>query len=91
MISAEMKTTISKMLSNAGCTASYLFGSHVTGNADEYSDIDIGITGLAPQKFFAVHSMLEDATGKTVDLIDFDEKPQFFLLLQNLGELQKIG
>ena len=24
--------------------------------------------------------MLEDATGKTVDLVDFDEKPQFIKL-----------
>ena len=31
------------------------------------------------------------ATGKSVDLIDFDEKPQFFNLLQSLGELRKIG
>ena len=74
-----------------GCTESYIFGSQANGNADEYSDIDIGIKGLAPQKFFATHSMLEDATGKTVDLVDFDEKPQFFALLMNLGELQKIG
>lgn len=35
--------------------------------------------------------MLEDATGKTVDLVDFDEKPQFFDLLSDLGELHKIG
>ena len=71
-----------------------LLGSHcsyVNGNPDEYSDIDIGIKGLPPQKFFATHSMLEDATGKTVDLVDFDEKPQFFALLQSLGELRKIG
>ena len=35
--------------------------------------------------------MLEDATGKTVDLVDFDEKPQFFDRLSDLGELHKIG
>ena len=60
------------------------------GGANENSDIDIGIKGLAPQKFFAVHSALEDATHKTVDLVDFDEKPQFFAILQDLGELKKI-
>ncbi|MCR5313402.1 MAG: nucleotidyltransferase domain-containing protein [Bacteroidaceae bacterium] len=86
-----MAAKISTVLSKMGCTESYLFGSHVTGNADEYSDIDIGIKGLLPQKFFATHSMLENATGKSVDLVDFDEKPQFFELLQKLGELQKIG
>lgn len=86
-----MTTAISTLLTENGCTESYIFGSHVTGGADEKSDIDIGIKGLPPQKFFAVHSMLEDATGKTVDLIDFDEKPKFFELLNGLGELKKIG
>ena len=91
MLSQEMTSKISSVLSDMGCTESYIFGSQVNGNADAYSDIDIGIKGLPPQKFFATHSMLEDATGKTVDLVDFDEKPQFFALLRDLGELQKIG
>ena len=70
-----------------------------TTKADEGHDMNIskeeiiaqGIKGLPPQKFFATHSMLEDATGKTVDLVDFDEKPQFSDLLSDLGELHKIG
>lgn len=91
MLSEHTTATISKLLFEKGCSEVYLFGSQVTANADEFSDIDIGIKGLPPKDFFATHSMLEDATGKTVDLVDFDEKPQFFALLQNLGELQKIG
>ncbi len=91
MLTQEITTKISNVLANMGCTESYIFGSQVNGTADEYSDIDIGIKGLPPQKFFATHSMLEDALGKTVDLIDFDEKPQFFNLLLSLGELKKIG
>lgn len=91
MLALDMTAKISNVLTNMGCTECYLFGSQVNGNADENSDIDIGIKGLPPQKFFATHSMLEDVTGKTVDLVDFDEKPQFFALLQDLGELRKIG
>jgi len=91
MLTKQMTAKITKLLLEMGCVEIYLFGSQLNGTADEYSDIDIGIKGLPPQKFFATHSMLEDATGKTVDLIDFDEKPQFFALLQNLGELRKIG
>lgn len=91
MLSDEMTKTISDILSKQGCTTSYLFGSHVTGNATDSSDIDIGVKGLTPSKFFRVHTLLEDATGKTVDLIDFDEKPSFFSLLQQLGELKQIG
>lgn len=66
-------------------------GGKVRCVADGRSDIDIGIKGLPPQRFFAVHSLLEDATKRTVDLVDFDEKPGFFALLQDLGELRKIG
>ncbi|MBR4824319.1 MAG: nucleotidyltransferase domain-containing protein [Spirochaetaceae bacterium] len=91
MLTQEITSKISNVLSDMGCSECYIFGSHVTGNANENSDIDIGIKGLPPHKFFATHSMLEDATGKTIDLVDFDEKPQFFALLQDLGELRKIG
>ena len=91
MLTNEMTAAISDLLLSGGCAECYLFGSHVTGGADENSDIDIGIKGLPPRKFFAVHSALEDVTKKTVDLVDFDEKPQFFAILQDLGELKKIG
>ncbi len=91
MLTQEMTAKISNVLFSLGCAETYIFGSYANGNADDCSDIDIGIRGLPPQKFFAAHSMLEDATGKTIDLVDFDEKPKFFALLQSLGELQKIG
>ena len=35
MISEQMTATISDILSKMGCTESYIFGSHVTGGADE--------------------------------------------------------
>ena len=91
MLSDEITKTICNILSKEGCTACYLFGSQLSGTATDSSDIDIGIKGLAPQKFYLVHSMLEDATGKQIDLIDFDEKPKFFAVLQQLGELKQIG
>ena len=91
MLPQSLINIILDTLHNAGCTESYLFGSYATGTADDNSDIDIGIKGMPPRNFFSVHSMLEDATGKSVDLVDFDEKPQFFMLLQQLGELRKIG
>ena len=84
MLNEKMASAISDVLLKMGCTESYIFGSHVTGGADESSDIDIGIKGLPPQNFFATHSLLEDATGKSIDLVDFDEKPKFYELLKHL-------
>ena len=39
MLTQEMTTKITAVLSDMGCTESYIFGSQVNGNADEYSDI----------------------------------------------------
>ena len=45
-------------LKNEGCKAVYLFGSIVTGKIHDKSDIDIGVKGLPPEKFFKVYSRL---------------------------------
>jgi len=39
------------LLKNKGCKNVYLFGSMVTGKIHAFSDIDIGIKGLPPEKF----------------------------------------
>ena len=79
------------ILKKAGCENLYLFGSQALGTADRHSDIDIGVTGLPPAQFFLVHSELENTLDMKVDLVDFDCQRSFFELLQNLGELKRIG
>jgi len=46
------------LLKNEGCKTVFLFGSLVTGKIHANSDIDIGIMGLPPEKFFKVYSKL---------------------------------
>lgn len=91
MISNETANKFAAILTTAGCKELFLFGSQANGTADKNSDIDIGVKGLPPQKFFAVHAQLEEACGREVDLVDFDEKPKLYSLLDKLGELKKIG
>ena len=91
MLTEEIILQILAILKEHGCSETYLFGSNALGIADEYSDIEIGVKGLAAQKFFFVHSLLEDITQKPVDLVDFDEKEKFFSMLERLGELKRIG
>lgn len=79
------------ILKNAGCTEIYLFGSQATGNANDNSDVDLGVKGLPPKLFFRMHSDLEEALKMPVDLVDFDYQKDFFDLLQRVGELKKIG
>ena len=42
----------SNFLKNEGCKSIYLFGSMVTGKIHDDSDIDIGVKGFPPEKFW---------------------------------------
>jgi predicted nucleotidyltransferase len=79
------------LLKNEGCKTVYLFGSMVTGKIHENSDIDIGISGLPPQKFFTVYAHLDKELLNKVDLVDFDFQKDFYNLLNSLGEVVELG
>jgi predicted nucleotidyltransferase len=80
-----------KLLKNEGCKAVFLFGSMVTGKIHQNSDIDIGITGLPPKKFFRVNASLDKELSSKVDLVDFDLRKDFYVLLDSLGEIIELG
>ena len=80
-----------KILKDEGCKTIYLFGSMVTGKIHGNSDIDIGIKGLPPGKFFRVYALLDNSLSNNVDLIDFDANNKFYNLLSSLGEVIEIG
>ena len=79
------------LLKNEGCQSIYFFGSMVTGKIHENSDIDIGIKGLPPERFFRVYAELDNNVSHEVDLVDFDENNKFYNLLNSLGEVVEIG
>jgi predicted nucleotidyltransferase len=79
------------LLKNEGCKAVFLFGSMVTGKIHQNSDIDIGITGLPPKKFFRVNAYLDKELTSKIDLVDFDLRNDFYALLDSLGEVVKLG
>ena len=76
-----------EILKKEGCKEIYLFGSLVTGKYHDKSDIDIGIKGLAPEKFFDVYSRL----SYTIELTDFDDSEDFFKIVKRHKEIVKIG
>ena len=84
----EMATNL---LKREGCQSVYLFGSLVTGKNHDESDIDIGVKGLPPKKFFSVAASLDKETSNKIDLVDFDLSRDFYLLLDSLGEVFKLG
>jgi predicted nucleotidyltransferase len=79
------------LLKNEGCKAIFLFGSMVTGKIHQNSDIDIGIKGLPPKKFFRVNAYLDKELSNKIDLVDFDLRNDFYVLLNSLGEIIEIG
>jgi predicted nucleotidyltransferase len=79
------------LLKDAGCKEIFLFGSLVTGKIHDNTDIDIGIAGLPPQKFFRVYANLDKELSNRVDLVDFDLNKDFFSLLNSLGEVVELG
>ena len=78
-------------LKNEGCKAVFLFGSLVTGNIRDNSDIDIGIKGLPPDKFFRAYSKLYMNLNNDFHLVDFDYENDFFYLLDKQGEVVEVG
>jgi predicted nucleotidyltransferase len=86
----DIKTAAS-FLKNEGCASIYLFGSLVTGKIHDHSDIDIGIKGLPPQKYFRVYSQLYGSLSNEIDLVDFDLNDELYALLNSLGEVVEIG
>jgi predicted nucleotidyltransferase len=78
-------------LKKHGCATVYLFGSLVTGKTHDESDIDIGIKGLPPEKFFRAYADLGSNLVNDYDLVDFDSSHELFSLLDRLGEVVKIG
>ena len=91
MLPAATLDKISGILKDEGCTEVFLFGSHVTGRANENSDIDIGVKGLEPSKFFSVYARLDSEIEEKIDFVDFDEQEAFCNLLRRVGELKRIG
>jgi predicted nucleotidyltransferase len=82
---------IANLLKKEGCREVYLFGSLVTGKANDKSDIDIGIKGFEKKDFFRIYSKLYFNTELKIDLVDFDNNNDFFSLLTKLGEVVQIG
>jgi predicted nucleotidyltransferase len=79
------------LLKNEGCKSVFLFGSMVTGKIHINSDIDIGVSGLPPKKFFKVYAAIDKNLSNKIDLVDFDLQKDFYSLLNSLGEVVEIG
>jgi predicted nucleotidyltransferase len=83
--------TAANLLKREGCASVFLFGSMVTGNIHQNSDIDIGIKGLPPERFFNVYSKIYGNFPTEIHLVDFDLNDKMYSVLEDLGEVVQIG
>ncbi|WP_324715481.1 nucleotidyltransferase domain-containing protein [Carboxydochorda subterranea] len=58
-----------------GATEVYVFGSLREGYFHLASDIDLGVRGIPPERFYAALAALDAVCDIPVDVVDLDEAP----------------
>ena len=74
-----------------GAREVYVFGSVLTGQLRDDSDIDFAVVGLPPRVFFRAMGEARRILGRPVDLVDLDKSDPFTDHLRNSQELQRVG
>ena len=78
-------------LREAGAKEVYVFGSAARGELDEWSDVDLAVSGLPPEVFFVTMARVGDILRRQVDLIDLDYRDPFTDYLREKGELVRVA
>jgi predicted nucleotidyltransferase len=78
-------------LKDAGAREVYLFGSAATGTVGEGSDIDLAVSGLAPELFIRAMGRAGDILRRRLDLVDLDEDNPFTRYLKEEKELVRVA
>jgi uncharacterized protein len=92
-MTAELDELIHKaatVLKSFGATDVYLFGSVAKGTNNEYSDIDLAVSGIPPEKFYMAMGDTFGAIKREIDIIDLDEENSFVEYLKSHGKLQRV-
>ena len=81
-----------EILQAQGCFEVYVFGSVADSTSTNFSDLDIAVRGLVPEKFFATLGKLISTLDHDCDLIDLDDlKDPFAKMLAEGGELVRVA
>lgn len=83
MVSKTDKETIIELAKKYKVESIILFGSAT--EKDDAEDIDIGVRGVEPGKFFKLYGELFRKLSKPVDLVDLSKKSLFNSLVEDNG------
>ena len=84
MISEQDKAVILSLARKYGVKGILLFGSSVEPDR-QARDIDLGVEGLAPAKFFDFYGKLLRSLSKPVDVVDLTDDTKFNRLVRRDG------
>jgi predicted nucleotidyltransferase len=87
---SELIRKATKVLKSFGATDVYLFGSIAKGTNTKYSDMDLAVTGIAPENFYKAMGDTFGVLKREIDIIDLDENTPFVEYLKSHGELQRV-
>lgn len=74
-----------KLAKEYGATKLLLFGSALT-DPNNAKDLDLGIEGIAPNKFFLFGADLEDIILKSVDIVPLELNSSFVNHIKKYGK-----
>ena len=74
-----------------GCREVYVFGSVATGRHGPRSDLDIGVRGCPPERFYRLLGRLMEELTHCVDLVDLDLETRVTEFLEQEGQLRHVG
>lgn len=84
MITEKDKNAISHLARQYGVHKVLLFGSCAEGQK-EARDIDLGVIGIEPRRFFEFYGELMFRLSKPVDLIDLSKDTKFNAIVKREG------
>lgn len=84
MISKKDETIILQCARKYGVSAVVLFGSSIRKGRAAH-DIDIGVHGIEPRRFFDFYAELYKKLSKPVDLVDLSKPSRFNKLIEESG------
>jgi predicted nucleotidyltransferase len=83
-LSEQDRRALREVAERFGGPKLYLFGSSLDADK-EPGDIDLGVEGLAPDRFYRFYSELDNAVSRPVDLVDLRDRNKFTDLIRRLG------
>lgn len=84
MITEKDKDAISQLARQYGVDKVFLFGSSVESQKVA-GDIDLGVLGIEPRRFFEFYGELMFRLSKPIDLIDLSKDTKFNAIIKREG------